>query len=94
MKLLPSIEILELIVFFFKRFRADENHFEILINDKKIIFELLNQLTSNANEKKSLFKIIDRSKKEKKSKTQKDIKTILDQDKSRVLLDYLCFKLP
>lgn len=61
---LGEIELFQLIIKLFKNFGASEKHFEILINDRKIVDALFNSIM-NVDDKTAykLYKIIDRHKK-------------------------------
>ncbi len=72
-----ELEIIQMAIMLFNNFGADENHFEILVNNRIIIDFVFNDLmTLNKNDSYKLYKIIDQSKK-------------VGPDKFKILLDEL-----
>ncbi len=88
---LGEIEILELIVTLFNNFGANQEHFEIMLNDRRVVDALFKQ-AMGLDEATSLklYKIIDRSKKISAEKLQTEINETINSTEARVIFnDYL-----
>lgn len=90
-ELLGELEILGVLVALFENLGANSSHFEILINDKKLIEGLLqDKLGLKPEQSLKIYKIIDRSKKVTPEALDKMInEQNLGAEKEQVLRDYL-----
>jgi len=88
---LGELECLQLAVGILKSFGANENHFEILINDRKMVDTIFTEvLKLEPDAAAALYKIVDRSKKVPADKTKEDAKKILITDeKTEFFTSYL-----
>jgi histidyl-tRNA synthetase len=78
---LGELEGLQLAVGILKSFGANENNFEILINDRKMVDTIFTEvLKLEPDAAAALYKIVDRSKKVPADKTKEDAKKILITD--------------
>lgn len=88
---LGEIEILELAVAIMKSFGATHEHFEILINDRRFVDSVFTDvLQCDPEQKKKLYKLVDRSAKITEEKLLADAKEILKDDtKEKTFVQYL-----
>tara|TARA_Y100000768_G_C23991099_1_gene693199 strand:- start:8495 stop:9718 length:1224 start_codon:yes stop_codon:yes gene_type:complete len=87
---LGEVEILSLIVHFFKNLKADQTMFSILVNDRKIVDAIFNELLQlKDDEAYKLYKVIDKAKKVDDAALDKMISDILADDKKSVFKNYL-----
>lgn len=74
---LGEVEILQLAIALFENYGANENHFEILINDREAVDALFKEvLKLSSDQAYKLYKIIDRSKKEPAEKINKALEEL------------------
>jgi len=87
---LGETEILQVAVSLFKNFGANQKHFEILLNDRRVvdvIFKDVMQLSQDECYK--LYKIVDKSKKVTAEALDKMASEILNVDQKKIFLNYL-----
>lgn len=87
-----EIEIISLLIHLFSEFGANENHFEILVNDRNFVDVVFNELL-NANSPElsyKLYKSIDRSRKIPKEALHKEIQNNgLSENQCTTFFEYL-----
>lgn len=90
-ELLGELEVLGVLVALLENLGANSSHFEILINDKKLVESLLqNKLGLSADQSLKIYKIIDRSKKVSPEALDKMFKEQgLTTEQEQVIHDYL-----
>jgi histidyl-tRNA synthetase len=90
-ELLGELEVLGVLVALFENLGANSSHFEILINDKKIVEGLLqNKLELSAEKTNAIYKIIDRSKKVTPEALDKMLaEQDLNSEQDKILREYL-----
>lgn len=85
-----DLEILQLAISILQSFGADHTHFEILINDRRLVdfvFKELINLAPDANKK--LYKLVDRKNKMDPAKYSTEVHNITqDEKKTRIFEDY------
>lgn len=87
---LGELEILEIAVQLFKNFGANNSHFEILINDRRVVDAIFNQAMGLASEQSyKLYKIVDRAKKVDEAALDKMMSEVLDDKQKTVFKEYL-----
>lgn len=88
---LGEVEVLELITHFLCSFGANENHFEVLINDRRIVDLVFNTILKlTPEESYALYKIVDRAKKISPEDLKKQAHLILKDDtKTEFFLRYI-----
>jgi len=86
-----EIEILNMAKDLLQSFGATTEHFEILLNDRKIVNILFDDILKVKDEEKKykLYKIIDKSKKVNSQALDKMLNEVIDSDKKQKLLSYL-----
>lgn len=85
-----EVEIVELVTTFLENFGANENHFEVLINDRTIVDGVFGQITSDQDKVYRLYKLVDKSKKIPKEALIKELGEIgLDEAGEKSFLTYL-----
>jgi histidyl-tRNA synthetase len=90
---LGEVEILQVAVALLKNFGANQNHFEILLNDRRVvdaIFKMAMQLTDEQCYK--LYKVVDRSKKVTAEALEKMCDEILNPQQKQIFLQYIQLK--
>ncbi|MBT3981094.1 MAG: histidine--tRNA ligase [Bacteriovoracaceae bacterium] len=92
---LGEIEIVQLIAHVYQSFGATSEHFELLINDRKFVDFIFNDLLKLSTEDSyKLYKIVDRSKKINRDATKKSLVEMkLPDEKQEVFFEYLDLKL-
>lgn len=85
-----EVEIIQLCVSILKAFGANENHFGIHLNDRRIVdlvFKEMIQLDDEATHK--LYKLVDKKNKMDASKFSQEVRTITqDETKAKIFEDY------
>jgi histidyl-tRNA synthetase len=92
-EVLGEMEILQIIISLLNNFGADQSHFEILINDRRIVdfvFKKFMKLDDTTASK--LYKILDRFKKEDKEIIEKLIQELSLGDQGKIFWDYVGLK--
>jgi histidyl-tRNA synthetase len=92
-KNLGECEILKLIVSILKSFGANQNHFEILLNDRRIVEVIFkSKLQIDTGTQYKIYKIIDKAKKVSADALDKMLSEYLQGDKKDFFLEYLNLK--
>ncbi len=92
-EVLGEMEILQIIISLLNNFGADQSHFEILINDRRIVdfvfkkFMKLDDATAS-----KLYKVLDRFKKEEKEIIEKLIQELSLGAQEKIFWDYVALK--
>lgn len=91
---ISTIEILQLVTTFLKNYGANETHFGISLNDRRIVDGLFKKILEFTNEESyKLYKVIDKSKKVSSEALDKMIAAIIsDQNKIIIFKEYLNVK--
>jgi len=86
-----EVEILQVAISLFNNFGANENHFEIRLNDRRIVDFIFKKLLKlNAEASLKLYKIVDRAKKVSPEALDKMISDMgLSSDQNTIFEDYL-----
>ncbi|MFN8370833.1 MAG: ATP phosphoribosyltransferase regulatory subunit [Bacteriovoracaceae bacterium] len=89
-----EIEIIQIIISLLKSLKANQNHFEVLINNRKIVdFVFKNLLECSDDLSYKLYKIVDKSKKVSKEALEEMLnKTDLAKNKYETFYQYLHLK--
>lgn len=86
-------EIIELAVSLLQSFGANDSHFSLLLNDRRIVDALIQKTLEITPEiALKIYKIIDRSKKISAIDLKNDLLKNLPEDKTQILLEYLSLK--
>lgn len=89
-KNLGEIEILSLAISLMNKLGANENHFEILINDRRIVDQFFkNKLKLDSETQYKLYKVIDKAKKVKPEVLDKMVSELLDGEAKKSFNNYL-----
>lgn len=88
---LGDIEILDVASSLLKNYGANETHFEILVNDRRVVDALFNRVLGfEAETSYKLYKIIDKAKKVSKEALDKMVSEVIsDHNKKAIFLSYL-----
>lgn len=87
---LGEIEVLNLVVNFLTSFGADASMFSVLVNDRKIVDEVFNNLLKLEKDAVyKLYKVIDKAKKVSAEALNKMVSEILDDNQKQIFNDYL-----
>lgn len=91
---LGEIEVFNLIIKFLSNFGATKDMFSILINDRRLVDSVFNDLLClNSEQSYKLYKVIDKAKKVTKEKLDVLISEIIsEKDKLQIFNDYLALK--
>lgn len=68
-----ELEIIQLAIFFLESFGANENHFEVLFNDRQIIDQIFANLSDDKEAIYRLYKIVDKSRKVPEETLKKEV---------------------
>lgn len=71
-----ELEIIQLAIFFLESFGANENHFEVLFNDRQIIDQIFSKLSDDQETIYRLYKIVDKSKKVPRETLEKEVQEL------------------
>jgi histidyl-tRNA synthetase len=87
---LGECEILKLVIEILKSFGATSSHFEVLVNDRRVVDAIFNQLLKlEAKDIHRLYKIIDKAKKVTPEALDKMVSEILQGQSKEVFIEYL-----
>jgi histidyl-tRNA synthetase len=90
---LGEIEILQVAVALFKNFGANQNHFEILLNDRRVVDAIFKKAMQLSDEQcYKLYKVVDRSKKVTAEALEKMCDEILNPQQKHNFLEYIQLK--
>lgn len=85
-----ELEIVQLAIFFLESFGANENHFEVLFNDRQIIDQVFGKLAKDEETTYRLYKIVDKSKKVPREALEKEVGELsLEKNGSQNFFKYL-----
>lgn len=83
-------EIIELAVSLLQSFGANDSHFALLLNDRRIVDGLIQKsLDVDSQTSLKIYKIIDRAKKISAKDLENDLLKILSEEKTNIILEYL-----
>jgi histidyl-tRNA synthetase len=90
---LGEAEIIQLIIFFLESFGANEDHFEVLVNDRTIVDTIFAEISPDEKTTYKLYKLVDKSKKIPKEALEKELNELTLKDNgSELFQEYLNLK--
>lgn len=85
-----EIEILSYLQIFLASFNANQSHYSILINDRKIVDGIFQKILSLSEDQSyKMYKIIDKAKKISAEALEQQLSELLNEDKKEIIKKYL-----